>query len=51
MATTSTWLTIAHTGFASDYNLLHTSGNGKIAYGPKDFDDILDWKEDVAALI
>ncbi len=36
------------TGFASDYNLLHTSGNGKIAFWTKDFNDILDWQEDVA---
>ncbi len=34
-------------GFFSDYNVLHTSGNGKIAYWTKDFHDILDWQEDV----
>ncbi len=35
-------------GFDSDYNLLHTTGNGKIVYWTKDFNDILDWQEDVA---
>ncbi len=34
-------------GFFSDYNVLHTSGAGKIGYWTKDFTDILDWQEDI----
>ncbi len=34
-------------GFHSDYNVLHTSGSGKIGYWTKDFNDILDWQEDI----
>ncbi len=34
-------------GFHSDYNVLHSSGNGKIGYWTKDFNDILDWQEDI----
>ncbi|MFN7333087.1 MAG: right-handed parallel beta-helix repeat-containing protein, partial [bacterium] len=34
-------------GFFSDYNVLHTSGNGKIGFWTKDFNDILDWQEDI----
>ncbi|MEQ1825678.1 MAG: right-handed parallel beta-helix repeat-containing protein [Pirellula sp.] len=35
-------------GFYSDFNVLHTSGNGKIGFWTKDFNDILDWQEDIA---
>ncbi len=34
-------------GFFSDYNVLHTSNNGKIGFWTKDFTDILDWQEDI----
>ena len=34
-------------GFFSDYNLLHASGTGKLAFWTRDFIDILDWQEDV----
>ncbi len=34
-------------GFFSDYNLLHTSGNGKLVYWFTDYTDILDWQENV----
>ncbi|MEQ1826762.1 MAG: right-handed parallel beta-helix repeat-containing protein, partial [Pirellula sp.] len=37
-------------GFHSDYNVLHTSGTGKIGYWTKDFNDILDWQEDINRL-
>ncbi len=34
-------------GFFSDYNNLYTSGSGKIGYWTKDFNDILDWQQDI----
>ncbi len=34
-------------GFFSDYNVLHTSGTGKIGYFTRDFYDILDWQQDI----
>ena len=37
-------------GFYSDYNDLHASGTGKVAYWTKDFTDILDLQADVAAI-
>ncbi|MGK7961944.1 right-handed parallel beta-helix repeat-containing protein, partial [Crocosphaera sp.] len=38
----------SQSGFFSDYNLLHTTGTGKIGYWTKDFTDILDWQADIA---
>ncbi len=34
-------------GFFSDFNVLHTSGSGKIGYFTRDFHDILDWQQDI----
>ncbi len=34
-------------GFFSDYNDLHAGSSGKLVYWTKDFNDILDWQEDV----
>ncbi len=36
-------------GFASDYNSLIADGTGKLVYWTRDFNDILDWQEDVHA--
>lgn len=34
-------------GFYSDFNLLHSSDSGTLIHWIKDFNDILDWQEDV----
>jgi Ca2+-binding RTX toxin-like protein len=39
---------LAQAGFFSDYNTLHTSGNGKLVYWTRPFTDLLDWQADVA---
>ncbi len=39
----------SQTGFFSDYNDLHATGTGRVAYWTKDFSDILDFQADVAA--
>ena len=39
----------SQTGFFSDYNDLHATGTGRVAYWTKDFTDILDLQADVAA--
>ena len=36
-------------GYWSDYNTLYATGAGKLVYWTKDFIDILDWQDDVAA--
>lgn len=38
----------SHTGFFSDYNILHSSDAGKLVYWYHDFTDILDWQVDLA---
>jgi autotransporter-associated beta strand protein len=39
---------VSRTGFFSDYNDLYTTGSGQIVHYLVDFDDILDWQDDVA---
>jgi len=38
----------SQTGYFSDYNTLHVTGTGRVAYWTKDFVDILDLQADVA---
>jgi parallel beta-helix repeat protein len=38
----------SRTGYFSDYNDLYTTGAGQIVHYLVDFDDILDWQDDVA---
>ncbi len=38
----------SQSGFASDYNVLHSGPDGTLVHYSLDFHDILDWQEDVA---
>ena len=38
----------SQSGFASDYNVLHSGPNGVLVHYSLDFKDILDWQQDVA---